>query len=164
MQSEITVHWTEWTSACIHASCFWDCEIHALPWCLQEVRGTPWGPCVETSRSSPRNTPSTPKPILDSDNFGTVKFPLQRHRTRARKVTHQNPKWQSISSHATGRSYHAGDTHWKGTGVKSSSLMLKASRAHHPQSYAGMQTNHKSTVKNQMDNFYCFGQKLLNNL
>ncbi|TNN81751.1 hypothetical protein EYF80_007880 [Liparis tanakae] len=43
----------------------------------EEVRGTAWGPWVETSRSSPRNTPSTPNPILDSGNFGTVKFPLQ---------------------------------------------------------------------------------------
>lgn len=49
----------------------------ALPWCLHEVRGTAWGPWVETSRSSPKKTPSTPNPILDSDNFGTVKFPLQ---------------------------------------------------------------------------------------
>lgn len=52
----------------------------ALPWRFQEVRGTLCGPWVETSRRSPRKTPSTPNPILDSESFGTVKFPLQEHK------------------------------------------------------------------------------------
>lgn len=54
--------------------------ITTSPWCFHEVRGTALGPWVETSRSSPRNTPSTPNPILESDNLGTVKFPLQRQK------------------------------------------------------------------------------------
>lgn len=49
----------------------------------------PGGPCVETSRSNPRNTPSTPNPILDSDNFGTVKFPLKDKKSR--RLTHDKP-------------------------------------------------------------------------
>lgn len=54
----------------------------AIPWCLQEERGTVWGPWVDTSSRSPRNTPSTTDPILDSGNLGTVKFPLRRNEER----------------------------------------------------------------------------------
>lgn len=105
------------------------CRLHsALPWWLQEVRGTAWGPWVETSRSSPRNTPSTPNPILDSVNFGTVKFPLRdKSKATHQHMMHQRKMFMNewdphrvILSCST-------DTK-KGTGFKSTSLIPRAGR------------------------------------
>lgn len=57
------------------------------PSCFHELLGTLEGPCVETSRSNPRNTPNTLRAMLDSGIFGSVMFPLwERQRGKEEKT------------------------------------------------------------------------------
>lgn len=55
---------------------FKKCKKKPSPSCFHELLGTLEGPCVETSRSNPRNTPNTLRAMLDSGIFGSVRFPL----------------------------------------------------------------------------------------
>lgn len=77
------------------------------PSCLHELLGTLEGPCVETSRSNPRNTPNTLRAMLDSGIFGSVMFPL----------------WEKEKT-AVSRSTSSADTFWYKHHMKESCMIL----------------------------------------